>query len=157
MDNPEEFDEDQKYDEFPRGDADLAGIKEGFNTWVKINDRSLFTEDAQRNATINEFLEAPFSVNFAQFKSSHRETEYLIHKPHRAMASEGHPDHVEGIKGGVVNFPEDHANQRIATLVVNHELTLAKYITRSLTIEDGKVAGQMIHKEPEKPKVEPPL
>jgi hypothetical protein len=88
-------------------------------------------------------------VNYAQFKSSHRETEYFIHKPHRAMAADGHPDHVEGIEGGVRDFPEDRGKQRIATLIVNHELTLARLITRSLTIEDGKVAGQMIHKQEE--------
>jgi hypothetical protein len=151
MDYPEDFNEDRLYDQFPRGDEFRTGPEEGYNTWVKINDRSLFTEDAQRNAVINEFLEAPFSVNFAQFKSSHRETEYLIHKPHRAMGGQ-----VEGIKGRVDKFPEDPAKQRIATLVVNHELTLAKYITRSLTIEDGTVAGQMMHKQPEPPPEEAP-
>jgi hypothetical protein len=146
MDYPKDFNEDRLYDQFPHGDEYGVGPEQGYNTWVKINDRSLFTEDAQRNAVINEFLEAPFSVNFAQFKSSHRETEYLIHKPHRAMGGQ-----VEGIAGRVDKFPEEPDQQRIATLVVNHELTLAKYITRSLTIEDGKLAGQMIHKEPEPP------
>ncbi|MDQ2940608.1 MAG: hypothetical protein M3R05_00305 [Chloroflexota bacterium] len=144
MDYPEEFDEDKLYDQFPRGDEYRVGPDQGFNSWVKINDPNLFTEAARERPEIKEFLAAPFSVNYAQFKSSFRETEYFIHKPHRAMGGK-----VEGIKGTVEGFPDEPDKQRIATLVVNHELTLARHITRSLTIEDGHLAGQMIHKEPE--------
>jgi hypothetical protein len=149
MEDQYDVNEDDIYDQFPRGDEHGFGPAQGFNRWVQINDPALFTETAREDPVIKEFLAAPFSVNYAQFKSSYRETEYFLHKPHRAMVSDEHPDHVEGIEGGVANFPDSRGQQRIATLVVNHELTLAKYITRSLTIEDGHLAGQMIHKEEE--------
>ena len=142
-----EFNPEDLYDQFPRGDEEGFGPDQGFNTWIWINNPDLFTEDARQNPVIREFLAAPFSVNYAQFKSSHRETEYFIHKPHRAMVSEDADDHVEGIQGSVRDFPESRSEQHVATLIVNHELTLARLITRSLTIEDGKVAGQMIHKQ----------
>jgi hypothetical protein len=132
--------EERLYDEFPRGAARGFGPDQGYNTWVRINDESLFTDEAKAHPAVREFLDAPFSVNFAQFKSSHREAEWFLHKPHRAMAEGG----VEGILGGVADFP---ANPRIATLVINHELTLAKFITRAVVIEDGAQAGQMIHKQ----------
>ena len=100
---------------------------------------NLFTESARENPVIAEFLSAPFTVTYAQFKSSTRESEYFLHKPARAMMGE-----VEGIEGGVVNMPTD---PRIATLVINHERTLAKRITRSIVIEDGEAAGQILHKQ----------
>jgi len=149
MEDQFDVNEDDIYDQFPRGDEHGFGPTRGFNRWVQINDPELFTETAREDPVIKEFLAAPFSVNYAQFKSSYRETEYFLHKPHRAMVSEEHEDHVEGIEGSVANFPESREQQHIATLVVNHELTLAKYITRSLTVEDGHLAGQMIHKEEE--------
>ena len=77
--------------------------------------------------------------DLAQFKSSTRESEYFLHKPVRAMT-----DGVEGIDGGVVNMPQA---ARLATLVINHERTLAKRITRSIVIEDGEAAGQVVHKQ----------
>ncbi|MDP9243742.1 MAG: hypothetical protein M3O77_01505, partial [Chloroflexota bacterium] len=116
----------------------------GYNEWVQVNDPGLFTEAARLNPVIQQFLAAPFSVNFAQFKSSYRESEYFIHKPSKAMAGE-----VEGIEGRVAGFPESPDKQRIATLVLNHEIGLAFRITRSLVVEDGAVAGQLIHKEGE--------
>jgi hypothetical protein len=136
--------EERLYDEFPAGaDAPFPGPygpDQGFNTWVRINDESLFTDEAKAQPAIREFLDAPFSVNYVQFKSSHKEAEWFLHKPHRAMAEGG----VQGIVGSVAGFP---ANPRIATLVINHERTLAKFITRALVIEDGAQAGQMIHKQ----------
>jgi len=61
---------------------------------------------------------------------------------------------VEGIEGGVLGLAE--VEPRIATLVINHERTLARHITRSLIITDatdsvgaGGTAGQILHKEPE--------
>ena len=139
QDEPLRFDEENLYDQFPRGADEGYGPEQGFNTWVRINDPELFTEEARQDPAVQAFLEAPFSVNYAQFKSSHREAEYFIHKPHKAMSGQ-----VEGIEGSVAGFPED---PRIATLVVNHELTLARHITRSLVVEDGAAAGQLIHKE----------
>lgn len=136
---PPGFNEEDLYDEFPRGAENGFGPDEGFNTWVHINDEGLFTEEALSNPAVRAFVDAPFSVNYAQFKSSYRETEYFIHKPHKAMSGQ-----VEGIEGTVVDFPPD---PRISTLVMNHERALAWRITRSLTIEDGSAAAQLIHKE----------
>lgn len=134
-----EFNPDDIYDMFPSGADEGFGPDEGFNSFVRINDPSHFTEEALSNPVIREFLDAPFSVYFSQFKSSYRETEYFIHKPHLAMTGQ-----VRGIKGRIENMPED---PRICTLVMNHENTLAAKITRSLTIEDGLDAAQIIHKE----------
>ncbi len=132
------FDEDAKYDEFPRGDENGFGPARGFNRWVRINDPDLFTDEARQDPVNRQFLNAPYSINYAQFKSSHRESEYFVHKPDRAMRGE-----VEGIEGTVQGMP---GVPRIATLIVNHERSLARRITRSVTIEDGDVAGQLIHK-----------
>jgi hypothetical protein len=139
-----DVDEDALYDQFPRGALDGNGPKEGFNTWVRVNDARLFTSEALEIPAIRAFVDAPISVSFAQFKSSHRESEYFIHKPERAMNGG-----VDGIEGKVDQFPA--GDPRIPTLIINHERTLAKKITRSLTIADGASAGQIIHKEPETP------
>jgi hypothetical protein len=139
QDEPLRFDEEELYDRFPRGADEGNGPEQGFNTWVQINDPGLFTEEARQHPAVRAFLEAPFSVNYAQFKSSHREAEYFIHKPHKAMSGQ-----VDGIVGTVAGFPE---KPRIATLVINHEMSLARHITRALVIEDGAAAGQLIHKE----------
>lgn len=140
-DNDDDFNEEEIYDQFPKTDHG-EDHGPGFNEQVRLNDENLFTDEARRNPVIRAFLEAPFSVTYAQYKSSHREAEYFIHKPHKVMAGE-----IDGIGGRVDRFPERREDRRIVTLVLNHELTLAKHVMRTLTIEDGKVAGQMIHKE----------
>jgi hypothetical protein len=131
--------EDAIYDQFPSGEEDDNGVDQGFNTWVRVNDPDLFTEAAKEIPAIAEFLLAPFSLSFAQFKSSHRETEYFLHKPHKAMTGQ-----VEGIEGTVHRFPED---PMLATLVMNHEHTLALHITRTIVVADSVTAAQLIHKE----------
>jgi hypothetical protein len=131
--------EDTVYDQFPSGETDGFGTNEGYNTIIQLNDPGLFTEEARNNPVISEFLAAPFSVSYVQLKSSHREAEWYIHKPHLAFTGQ-----VKGIQGGVAGFPA--TDQRIGTYVMNHELTLAKSIMRALIIEDGTQAGQMIHK-----------
>jgi hypothetical protein len=138
-DDPE-FNENDLYDRFPSGESDGNGHEQGFNTWKKLNDPSLFTEEAQNDPTVREFLQAPFDVTYGQFKSSHRETEYFIHKPLDAMTGQ-----VGGIDGFVALISEE--DPRIATFVVNHERSLAYRITRSIVISDGTSVGQMIHKE----------
>jgi hypothetical protein len=142
MRNKSDFDPDERYDSFPRGAERGYGPKEGFARWVRVNDPALFTAEALDDPTVRAFVDAPFTVNYAQFKSSTREAEYFIHKPVRAMSGG-----VEGIEGTVAGFPSDEP--RLATLVVNHERSLAIHIHRSITIEDRHVAGQMIHKEEE--------
>ena len=95
------FDEDSLYDQFPSGDSDGFGFDEGFNRWVHVNDPSLFTAEALQNPAIQAFVNAPFHVTYAQFKSSHRESEYFVHKPHRAMSGDVKDINgvVEGISG----------------------------------------------------------
>jgi hypothetical protein len=134
------FNENDIYDQFPSGASDGNGPDQGFNTWKKLNDPELFTEEARNNPVISEFLAAPFDVTYAQFKSSHRETEYWIHKPLDAMTGK-----VDGIVGFVDRI--NGADPRIPTLVINHERTLALHITRGIVISDGTSTGQIIHKE----------
>jgi hypothetical protein len=139
-----DFNEDDIYDQFPSGASDRSGPEEGFNTWVRINDANLFTAAALEDPVIREFVDAPIVVTYAQFKSSHRETEYFLHKPHRAMSGD-----VRGIIGSVAGVTREDPRTGIATLVINHERTLARFITRSVVITDDGTAGQLIHKQPE--------
>lgn len=137
--NYDDFNEEDLYDQFPAGAGSDAGPSDGFNTLVRLNDPDLFTPEAREQPAIRAFLDAPFSVTYAQFKSSHREAEYFLHKPHKSMTGG-----VDGIEGHVQGMPPD---AQIATLVINHDRSLAKRIMRSITIEDGAQAGQIIHKE----------
>jgi hypothetical protein len=135
-----EVDRDPIYDQFPDGASAGYGPEQGYNTIVRLNDPQLFTEEAREQPAIRAFLEAPFSVSYVQFKSSHREGEYFVHKPDRVFAGA-----IEGIEGLVDGFPEEEP--RISTLVLNHERTLARSIMRAMIVEDGAQAGQIIHKE----------
>jgi len=135
-----EFNPNDLYDQFPSGAEEGFGFNEGFNEWVRINDPTLFTEEARRHPVIAAFLEAPFSVNYAQFKSSRQETEYFIHKPVEAMTGRL----PKLIRGRIDGMPDE---PKIATLVMNHHYSLARLITRSLVVEDGQDAGQLIHKQ----------
>jgi hypothetical protein len=132
--NEEEF-----YGRFTGGAEEGYGPDDGFNTWMRINDQSLFTEAALQNPVVRAFVDAPFSVNYAQFKSSYREAEYLLHDPHKAMTGQ-----FEGVGGNVGDFP---AEPRISTLVMNHERALIWRITWALALHDGNAAGQIIYKE----------
>ena len=134
--------EDDLYDMFPTGESLGFGPDQGFSTIERLNDPDLFTDAAKEHPAIREFLLAPFSVSFVQFKSSTREAEYFIHKPHRVMGG-----HVEGVVGSVDRFPSEEP--RIGTFVINHDATLAKSIMRALVIEDGAQSGAMIHKQTE--------
>jgi len=147
-DEDQDFNEDDLYEQFPAGASDENGPREGFNSWVRINDGSLFTEAALANPVIRAFVDAPINVTYAQFKSSHRESEYFIHKPHLAMTGNvnGIDGKVAGISAGI--NATDPPRTRIATLVINHEQTLARLITRSIVITDDSTAGQIIYKQP---------
>lgn len=136
----DEFNPDQLYDQFPEGAPAGFGPAEGFNRFVRLNDPDLFTEAARQDPVIREFLDAPFSVTYVQFKSSHREAEYFVHKPHRAMGGD-----VSGIEGSVDGLPLNEA--RIGTYVINHDRTLARAIMYALIVEDGAQAGQIIYKK----------
>lgn len=135
------FNEDDLYEQFP-GASEEFGPRQGFNKWIRVNDESLFTAEALKNPSIRAFVDAPFNVTYAQFKSSHRESEYFIHKPHLAMTGQ-----VKGIEGAVEGISSEDPRTPITTLVLNHERTLAFHITRSIAISDGGVAAQIIVKQ----------
>lgn len=137
-----DFEPDDLYDQFPDGASNGFGPDQGYNRFVRLNDETLFTDEAREDPVIREFLDAPFSVTYAQFKSSTREAEYFIHKPGAAMAGE-----VSGIEGTVDLFPPQAQQRHIGTYVVNHDRTLARLIMRTMIIEDGDQAGQIIHKQ----------
>jgi len=145
--------ENDLYQLFPEGSDDGHGSDDGFNTYVTLNDPSLFTEEALRNPAINAFANSgnEISISFAQFKSSTRESEWSLHKPHLTMNAErgrehGLPPGLD-IKGSVAKYPgPEHAH--IATFIVNHELSMARWKQSVILVEDGKQAGQMIYKHP---------
>ncbi len=139
-DDDDGLDPNDLYDRFPDGASAGYGPPQGYNRFVRLNDPDLFTDAARADPVIREFLEAPFSVTYVQFKSSHREAEYYVHKPHLALAGK-----VEGIEGAVDRFPAEAP--RIGTYVINHDRTLAKSIMYALVLEDGAQAGQIIYKE----------
>jgi hypothetical protein len=138
--NGDDFNEEDQYDQFPRGDSQGYGPGQGYNVYRRLNDASLFTQEALEDPVVQAFVEAPFVFAFAQFKSSTRESEWAIHKPHMTLANE-----VEGIVSEVDNFPRDAA--RIGTYVINHHRTLAIRKQYVMLAEDGAQCGQMIYKE----------
>ncbi|MBA3307396.1 MAG: hypothetical protein H0T04_01785 [Chloroflexi bacterium] len=134
-----DFNEEDLYDRFPSGADDGFGPEQGFDTCTRINDRGLFTDEALQDPAIAAFVDAPIQIYYYQSKSSHRESEYFIHKPLKALTGQ-----VDGIRGRIEGIPED---AHIVTLVLNHERTLAWRITRTIAMADGHTVGQMIHKE----------
>ncbi len=141
--DPPPFNEDDLYDAFPDSAKAGYGPEQGFNDWRRINDASLFTSEALQDPVIQAFISAPIAVTYAQFKSSYRESEYFVHKPHRALGGG-----VEGINGFVQGISNSDPRTPIGTYVINHEQTLAFHITRSIVISTDTQAGQIIHKEP---------
>lgn len=135
----EDFNPDPVYDkEFPRG-ADIGfGPEQGFNVLRRLNDASLFTEEALADPVIRNFVEAPFTVTFAEFKSSSREGEWFLHKPDRVLRGE-----IEGIEGAIENFTDHH---HIGTFVINHERTLARRPIFGVMVTDDTQTGQVIYK-----------
>ena len=140
----QEFDPEPLYDEFPPS-AELGyGTELGYNRLVQINDRSLFTEAAQADEVINAFLKAwedeQVAFSFLQVKSSSRESEWFIHKPHLVLAGDTERTGVEGSAPGFVE------GQPIGTFVINHQRTLALRPVRAMVVTDGTQAGETIHK-----------
>jgi hypothetical protein len=134
------------YDQFPRdvdNDDDPPPPPSG---WVWVNNRANFTTDALKDPLLQAFVNAPFAVSMGLFKSSTRESEWMIHEPHRVMAGE-----IEGVEGRVERFPDDPDKVQISTLVINHERTLAVRKLFAVVIEDGKQAGQLIYKQHQHP------
>ena len=57
----EQFDEDHLYDQFPRGASTGFGVAEGFNTWICVNDASLFRPEVlESNPVIRAFVTGDF-------------------------------------------------------------------------------------------------
>jgi hypothetical protein len=154
--------ENELYQRFPEGREEDHGTGEGFNTYFRLNAADhfrseLLDEDSDEfNPVLAEFVKSgdEISISFAQFKSSTRESEWALHKPHLTMAvdqskREGQLPADLDIKGQVDRYPgPEHAH--IATFIINHEMTMARWKQSVILIEDGKQAGQMVYKHPEK-------
>ena len=148
-----EFNEDDLYDQFPSGADRGFGHDQGYNEYRKINDRSLFRpellepDSGEYDAVLAEFVASGdrFSVPFAQFKSSTRESEWALHKPHLTMDGG-----VPGIRGRVDKYPgPDTAH--ISTFFMNHHRTMARWKQSVILVEDGAQAGQLVYKEEKDP------
>lgn len=135
------FDENEAYDRFPAG-ADLGyGPEQGFNVKRRLNDASLFTEEALADPVIREFVNLPFDVSFLQTKSSSREAEWLIHKPHLVLAG----------KAGGIDVSDgrfDHPGH-ITTLMINHERTMARWKQSVIMTQDGSDTASIVYKQDE--------
>lgn len=131
------------YDQFPRDFENDDEPPPPPSGWVWVNDPEIFKEEAlAASPLLRAFVAAPFAVSMGLFKSSTRESEWMIHEPHRVMAGE-----IDGVEGSVKRFPSDPDDVRISTVVINHERTLAVRKLFAVVIEDGKQAGQLIYKQ----------
>jgi hypothetical protein len=130
------FNEDDLYDKFPDGPGG------GFSRVKRLNDPDLFTDAAKEDPVIQEFLAAPIEISYFQFKSSTRESEWALHKPHLALTGQ-----VPGITGSIGKLSKK--DPRIGTYIINHENTMARFIWRAISIADGTNTGEIVHKEEE--------
>lgn len=139
----QEFDPEKLYNDFPTGQSLGYGRDDGYGELVQINQRKWFTDDAQRDPVINAFLEAwekeQVAFSYLQIKSSSRESEWFIHKPHVALSK----SRKSGIAGSAPGFD---AGQHIGTFVINHHRTLAIRPVRAMVVSDGTEVGQIVHK-----------
>jgi hypothetical protein len=142
--NESEFNPNAAYNAFP------TNTDRGLNRIVRINDRNLFTsealEDPLLGPVLEEFLEAPFIVYYAQFKSSSRQAEWFLHKPRIALDPHRSPQvGIEFADGLARDMPP---LDRLQTLVMDHQKTLAHHSIRTMgIIETQSDAAQIIHKE----------
>lgn len=154
------FNEGDMYDRFPEGREEGHGTEAGFNTTFRLNDASLFRPELldENNdayiAVLSEFVKSgdDISISFVQLKSSTRESEWFLHKPHLTFDADGQkrsgglPEDLD-IAGSVERYPgPEHAH--IATMIINHEMTMARWKQSVIVMENGKAAGQMIYKHP---------
>lgn len=150
-----EFDPAAKYREFQKDDDHGQGA--GFDTWVWINNPALFRDpatvpDEQQSAALKAFLDAgrndagrnTVRYYFAQFKSSHVAAEFFIHSPVDAMTDGALPKEIDA------RALADEDIERVHTLVMNHEATLAHHSIRTMAAVDDKgSAGVVVTKEEE--------
>ena len=135
------FDENAAYDRFPAG-ADLGyGPEQGYSVKRRVNDARLFTEEALADPVIREFVNLPYDVCYLQTKSSTREAEWFLHKPHLVLAGE-----VDGIDVSDGRF--QHPGH-IVSFFLNHERTMARWKQSVILSEDGTGTGAMNYKQNE--------
>lgn len=153
--NGEPFDENELYQQFPEGREGGYGTEHGFNTYVRLNDPSLFDPAAlERSPALRAFAESgdAFSISFAQFKSSTRESEWSLHKPNLTLDAVQQrrkgvlPARLD-IDGAVEKYPGPDL-ARISTFIINHDRTMARWKQSVILVEDGAQAAQMIYKHP---------
>jgi hypothetical protein len=142
---PPGLDPDNMYEQFPSGRDFDVGSDEGFGVTVRINDRSLFTDEALSDPDIGPTLEAFCSnairVYYTRFSSSTRESEQFIHKPVDYLAANA-PVARRGSE------PEPPIRlKRLQTLVMNHERTLAWRRTSSILVVDDSDGAEVLHKQ----------
>jgi hypothetical protein len=153
----DDYFENELYNQFPSGADVDAGTAQGYNTYLKLNDENLF-DSGQRetNKELMRFLETneEISIYFVAWKSSTRESEWALHKPHLTMNTEAASGRAEAagleqtdINGSVDRYPGPD-DARISTFVINHDATLARYKQSVIVMENGQQAGQMIYKHP---------
>jgi hypothetical protein len=133
--------ENELYDRFPAGADGRYGPEQGFNVKRRLNDASLFTEAALADPVIAEFVSLPYDVCYLQTKSSTREAEWLLHKPHLVLAGE-----VDGIDVSDGRF---HHPGHIVSLFLNHERTMARWKQSVVLSEDGTGTGALYYKQEE--------
>lgn len=135
------FDENAAYDRFPRG-AELGyGPDEGYNVKRRLNDERLFTEEALADPVIREFVDLPYDVSFLQTKSSTREAEWYLHKPHLVLAGE-----VPEFDVSDGRFEEPG---HIVSVFLNHERTMARWKQSVILTQDGNETSSVSYKQNE--------
>jgi hypothetical protein len=140
----DDFNPEEMYDRFPPGEDLGYGRDAGYGELVQINLRKWFTDEAQRDPVINAFLEAgegeKVAFSYLQVKSSSRESEWYIHKPHLVLSGDEEKTGIAGTAPGFVR------GQHIGTYVINHHRTLALRPVRAMVVSDGSEVGQIVHK-----------
>jgi hypothetical protein len=160
----DDYPENALYNSFPPGSEQGTGAEQGYNTYLKLNDAALFDAgERDHNEALRRFLETDeeLSIYFVAWKSSTRESEWALHKPHLTMDTDAAADRPESvgldqaeIEGSVDRYPgPDHA--LISTFVINHDVTLARLKQSVIVMENGRQAGQMIYKHPPSAEPEP--
>ena len=142
------FNPDDLYDQFPSGAETGFGPSEGYCRYRRLNEESIFRpellnpESPEFDSVLKAFVDSgeDISISYVQFKSSTRESEWAMHKPHLAMAGE-----VDGIEGPLDRFP-GASGARIGTFYINHDQTLAVRKLFAVLMEDGNQCGQMVYK-----------
>ena len=133
-----DFDENAAYDGFPTGEELGYGRDQGYNVKRRLNDERLFTEEALADPVIREFVDLPFDVSYLQTKSSSREAEWFLHKPHLVLAGK-----YDGIDVSDGRFEEPG---HIVSVFLNHERTMARWKQSVIMTQDGSETGTVTYK-----------